>query len=265
MAKRVAMAYMDTCGPLTMLAIHGFMTANMVWGPQYDDLYDLARIIAPDLPGHGDSETLSGVYEMEMLARQCKELLDGLDQTQKVVLMGMGMGGYIALEFVREYKHRVAGLILVSTRATADNEAELSARKKAITQLKRKGVEALVEDLWPKMFAPHAYKEQPDMVAAMRDIMTFASEEALVNAVRGMMNRADATAWLGDIDVPTLVLHGMEDQLIAPAEAMRLREMIPNAQMQLIPEAGHVPNWEQPMMFNSFVAEFLEYLLEEQS
>jgi 3-oxoadipate enol-lactonase len=72
-----------------------------------------------------------------------------------------------------------------------------------------------------------------------------------------MMGRPDSTPLLGTIRVPTLVVVGEEDTLTPPAEAQRINSAIPDARLVQIPEAGHLPNMENPDAFNEALRAFL--------
>ena len=79
----------------------------------------------------------------------------------------------------------------------------------------------------------------------------------MVGALAAMRDRPDSTPTLAEIDVPTLIIHGADDQIVPLAEAEAMRDAIPGAKMVLIPEAGHVVNLEQIDVFNDAVTDFL--------
>ena len=84
-----------------------------------------------------------------------------------------------------------------------------------------------------------------------------------MGALQAMKNRPDSTPTLAQIDVPTLVIHGEEDQIIPLAEAEAMFEAIEGSEMVVLENAGHLPNLEQPEKFNEAVADFIELFLEE--
>lgn len=254
------LAYMDTCGPIPTLLIHGFMLNNNMWGPQYDDLYDATRIIAPDLPGHGYSDSYEGEYSVEMMAEKCRELLAALHIEPPFVIGGVSMGGYVALEFYRRYKTEVAGLILTATRAIPDSAEAKNGRNEQIELVKREGVPALTDRLLPLLVAPETNDTMPEMIEALRQMLNATSTAGVIGGLQAMRDRPDAQASLDEIEVPTLVLHGQEDLLIPYSQAEQMAEAIPHAEMYLIPAAGHLPNLEQPEIFNELLAEFYEGL-----
>jgi pimeloyl-ACP methyl ester carboxylesterase len=81
--------------------------------------------------------------------------------------------------------------------------------------------------------------------------------DGLVSALAALRDRPDATPTLAEITVPTLVIHGADDLLIPPAEAEKTRSGITGARLTLLAGAGHLPNLEQPALFNEAVREFV--------
>src|SRR5258706_10594796 len=80
-----------------LLLIHGYPLNRHMWRPQVETLTDAARVIAPDLRGHGDSSTPSETYTVDRLADDLVELLENLGLSQPFVVGGLSMGGYVAL------------------------------------------------------------------------------------------------------------------------------------------------------------------------
>lgn len=253
----ILMSFEDSCDRVPVLWIHGFPLNNLLWDFQVEGLTDIARLITPDLRGHGATQPTEPPYSMEMFSNDCARLLDHLGLEGPVVVGGLSMGGYVALDFYRRFPQRVAGLILAATRAGADSEEGKAGRDKAADLARAEGVGAIADSMLPKLLAASNYQSQPDLVEFMRDMMLATSEEGLIGALAAMRDRPDSTSLLGSIDFPTLIIHGQDDQLIPPSEAQVMREAIPGSQLVLVPEAGHLPNLEQPQVFNDAVREFL--------
>ncbi len=255
------MAYMDTCGPQTMLMIHGFPFNNLMWVPQYDDLYDMARIIAPDLPGHGSSDPMKGTVTMGLMAQQCADLLESLEIDEPIVVCGLSMGGYVAMELVRQFPRRISGLILTATRAAPDSEEARSGRNAAISKIKQKGLDVFVDEMLPNLFAPQNFDPESEIVAYVREMMMQTSPEGAIAALRGMKERADSRPLLSSIEVPTIIIHGEDDQIVPLAEAQEMYAAMPDSNLFIVENAGHLPPMEQPDVFNGIVAEFLGDLI----
>jgi len=258
MTEHFRMAYEDSADRVPLLLIHGYPFNNTLWDPQVEGLCDIARIITPDLRGFGRSAPPEGPCDMWTYAGDCADLLDDLGLTGPVVVGGLSMGGYVAYEFRRKYPERVAGLILAATRAGADSEEGKKGRDAAAETARKKGVAAVAEAMLPRLFAPDNLEAQPDLVEFVRGMMLDCSVEGVTGALAAMRDRPDSTPDLAGIDVPVLVIHGADDQLIPRSEAEAAAKALPDATLAVAGDAGHLPNLEQPDFFNETVRAFLE-------
>ncbi len=257
------MSYEDSCDRVPVLWIHGYPLSNLLWDFQIDGLADVCRLLTPDLRGHGGSEATEPPYSVGTFADDCADLLDHLGVTGPVVVAGLSMGGYIAFEFYRRYPERVAGMILAATRAGADSDEGKINRDKAAGVAIAEGVEVVVDGMLPKLLAPDNLVEQEDMVEFVREMMLATAEDGMVGALTAMRDRPDSTPLLAKIDVPVLIVHGEEDQLIPVSEAQSMQDAIPGSELVIVPAAGHLPNLEQPEVFNDAVRGYLEQFYEE--
>lgn len=259
----VALSFIDSCDQLPLLLIHGFPFNNTMWEEQVVDLAEITRVIAPDLRGHGRSDAPDPPYTMRDLAHDCVGLLDYLGIDRPVVVGGLSMGGYITFEIYRQFPERVAGLILASTRAGADDEAGKANRDQMAERAQVEGVTAVTDGMLPKLLAPETYEGDEDVVAFVRDMMAGTSVEGMVGALMAMKERPDSTPLLAEIAAPTLVIHGADDQIVPLGEAEAMAEAISTAEFVVIPDAGHLPNLEQPDLFNDALYEFMDELQED--
>ena len=256
------MAYQDSCDRATILFIHGFPFNSSMWEPQIEELADMIRVIAPDLRGHGQSDAVSGPYPMKLLAGDCARLLEHLSSSGPVVVCGLSMGGYVALEFYRQYPEYVDALILASTRAGADSAEGKANRERLAAAAREKGADAVVEAMLPNLLSPQTAEDDPELVEYVEEMMRSTSVEGIVGALMGMKERPDSTPTLADIDVPTLIIHGADDKIIPASEAEAMHAAIEDSELVIIDDAGHLPNLEQPDAFNDAIIDFLESLEE---
>lgn len=256
----IKLAYAQAGQGTPLVFVHGFPLSHRMWEAQLTALKDAARIIAPDLPGHGASDARSGAYYMEQVADDINALLDALQINVPVVVCGLSLGGYMLGQFYQKYSHRLAGLVFTATRASADSPETRLNRDRLVGIAQREGVSALVEAVLPKFLAPEAYTSRPELVEQLRSIMLAASLDGAIGDLLGMKARPDTFELIAKIRIPTLVIHGTEDQLIPFSEAERLRDTIPAARLVAIPGAGHLPNLEQPALFNQAVRDFIAHL-----
>jgi len=251
-----SMAYSDAGQGTPLLLIHGFPLNRQLWQPQLDGLSDVARVIAPDLRGHGDSQAVPGPYSMDLFADDLNALLDALGIQEKIVLCGLSMGGYVVFAFCRKYAHRLRGLILTATRAAADAPAGRAGRDQMMAMAHEKGVAAISDSMLPKLLAPQTYPARPNQVEQVRSITLDVSLEGVLGDLAALKERPDSTPTLAQIDVPALLLHGADDQIIPLKEAQAMQAGIRGARLAVVDGAGHLPGLENTGIFNEAIKAF---------
>ena len=241
----------------TILLIHGFPLNLEMWRPQIESLSHNYRVIAIDLRGHGGSPPTPGPYSMNLLADDCAAVLEALGVEEPVVVCGLSMGGYISFALYRRHPQLFSGLILAATRAGADTDQARTNREEAIAGTKELGARPVLDTMLKILLAPSAYQTKPELVKHLDEIISYTSEEGIVSALEGMKERPDSTGMLGQITVPTLIFHGSYDQIISLTESETINSGIPNSRLEIIPDAGHMVNLEQPGIFNRLTGNFL--------
>ncbi|HSJ23447.1 MAG TPA: alpha/beta fold hydrolase [Longimicrobiales bacterium] len=246
-----------TDSPNALVLVHGFPFSAAMWRPQLDSPPAGWRVIAPDLPGFGESAPVDGdMLSMDAAADAVAELIRGLG-LDRVVLGGLSMGGYVCFAFMRRHPQLVRGLILADTRPGADGEQVRRGRLQSAAKISQGGTGELVEGMLPKLLSPLTLKRQPEVEAEVRSIMEAASPAGVIAALHGMAARPDSTPELRSVTVPTLIVVGMDDVITPPGEAQLMSRGIPGSRIEPIVDAGHLPNLEQPAEFNRLLNGFL--------
>jgi len=191
---------------------------------------------------------------MDCFAEDLFALLQHL-KTGPVILVGHSMGGYIALAFAKAFPQMLRGLVLVGTKAGADSPEVAAARRVTAEKVRVEGVSVVVEAMAGKMLS--STNVDSIMASSVKGFMAPSKPEGLMNALLGMAERPDAGAWLGAIQVPTLVITGTDDLLVPPGESELLAKAIPSAALKLIPKAGHLVAFEQAEVFNEVLRDWL--------
>lgn len=257
-ADGLELSYDDAGSGPPLLFIHGWPHNRTLWAGQMSGLATHARCLAPDLRGFGSS-TVTGPWSIDRFADDLAMLLDAR-QIERAVVCGLSMGGYVALAMLRRHRARVRALILTSTRATADTPEAREKRSRLIEFVEQHGVEALAGRQLKAMIGATTFESRPMVRESLRQMMATAPLEGVIGALRAMADRPDATALLPTVDVPTLVVGGMEDTFTPPGELRRLAEQIPRSRLELLPGGGHACAYELPAAYNHVVAEFLREL-----
>lgn len=255
----IRLAYSEQGTGLPVVFLHGFPLNREMWTPQRQGLSDRARIVSVDLRGHGESDAPLWQYTMEQFSDDVAGLLDHLG-LQPVVLVGLSMGGYIALMFCRRHAHRLKALVLTDTRAQADTEEGRAGRFQMAQTAYRKGPDAVRDIMVPKLLCPRTLQSNPMVVSQVEAMIARMELSGLAGDLMAMAERPDSVPLLPSIRCPTLVIVGEQDQPTPVSDARLMADRIPGAGLEIIPDAGHLPNLEQPELFNQALWRFLSSL-----
>ncbi|MGQ0761951.1 MAG: alpha/beta fold hydrolase [Acidobacteriota bacterium] len=250
-------AFTEAGKGIPVVLLHGYPFDKSMWSGQIEALAAAGfRAIAPDLPGLGETKSSSEVATMDDMARETAALLDHLG-VEQAVICGLSMGGYVAFEFVQLFPARVVGLVLAGTRAPADNEQEKAGREQQVQTMLRAGMVPISIATLPKLLASRTLAEKPDVVKRVRSMITGSDPKGAAAAQRGMATRRDYSEDLPKIDVPTLVIVGREDSIRPIADAEFMHRGIRNSRLEIIEDAAHMTNMEQPEVFDDALLRFL--------
>ena len=254
----LATAYDDhgTGPPLVLL--HAFPMDREMWHPQVTALSDRYRVIAPDLPGFGESGLPDDGWTVDSAADRLAAFIDGIGLDELAVVCGLSMGGYVALAFARRHPDKLRGLILADTRAEADTPEAKANRDKTIAVAEEHGAAAVFEAMLPKVLGHTTHQTRHTVVAEATRIAGEQGADVVADALRALRDRPDATPGLAAIRVPTLIIVGEEDTLTPPTTAMELADGIPEASIEVLAAAGHLSNLETPTEFTDVVRRFLD-------
>lgn len=162
----------------------------------------------------------------------------------RFALAGLSMGGYVALEIIRQAPGRVTHLALLDTSARPDTEERKEGRR-AEMELVRQGKASLVSrTALPGLLAP-AHLDSP-IAEAVHAMAMRVGDDTYFRQQEAIMGRIDSRPFLKDIGVPTLVGVGTEDKLIPPALSEEMADAIPGAELVTFPGAGHIATLEAP-------------------
>lgn len=243
-------------GP-TFVFIHGYPLNRMIWQAQWEGLSDHARVIVPDLRGFGETPMIDGAYEISNYADDVRELLDALGVTEPAIIVGLSMGGYVAMSYLRRYPEHVRALVLANTKATPDSPEGKMGRDKNIGIARDKGATAIAEGMLPKMLASATFATKPELVTRVKQIMESASVPGIIGALNAMRDRPDSTSTLLECGQPVLIIAGADDQLMTETDQQNMKLAARNSTLVTIPDAGHLTPMEQPAAFNHAITEFI--------
>jgi pimeloyl-ACP methyl ester carboxylesterase len=223
--------------------IPGLMCTARIYQHQVEDLGQRHPIL---LANHWSDPTM-------------KAIAAGILKTapDRFILAGTSMGGYAALEIMRQAPSRVEKLILLSTSAKPDTPERSKGRREQVAAARkannmRDGTKAL----WPKLVHPARHEDQP-LLTTFIEMAEKLGLDAFENQIEAIISREDSRPLLADIRIPTLVIVGKDDALILPDEGREIAAGIKGAKLVEIENAGHMCMTERPEAVTKALAEFV--------
>jgi pimeloyl-ACP methyl ester carboxylesterase len=257
-------------GAPSVLLLHGggFDAAEFSYRYAVEPLSHLRRVFAPDWPGYGGSDKPDLRYDLAYYARFLERLMDSLE-IERAALVGVSMGGAAALSFALRSPDRVERLVLVASYGLGRDvpygrlgyflvHAPLAVDL-VYTLLRRSrrslrwGLRRIVHD--PQVVSDELVEEARRLLnepASGRAFRSFRKSEVAWGGLT-----TDLSDRLGELVVPTLIVHGEHDRVVPLGWAQRAHERLPNSELCVLQGCGHWPPRECPDAFNRVLADFL--------
>jgi len=251
------MYYEDIGEGPPLVLIHGMGGDSSEWSLLTPELSKEVRCIAVDLRGHGKSEKPDQPYTQDMFADDVAALLDTLG-VDRAYICGLSMGGFVALKMALNHPEKVRGLILIDTAARMPAKSiEVGARWAKI--FAEKGLEAYIEAEIRDIFHPMFARRHKDMVNHFAESMRTRDASTIARIQQGYLKSPLAIENdIKKIKVPTLIIHGREDEVVPVEEAEFMHRQIPNSQIAIIPFSGHAALLERKDFFIDVILYFIE-------
>ena len=229
---------------VTLILIPGMPLDGALWAHQTQYLAELAEFVIPD---HAAADNISDI------ARGVLANAPG-----RFALAGLSMGGYIAMEIMRQAPERVAKLALLNTNARADTPEQTANRQQAIGLAKQGKMKAVVAASIARLIHP----DRLDDRALVESVYAQAERIGVSGYIRqqtAIMNRIDSRASLKAARCPALVICGRQDALSPPEIHAEMADAIPGARLAIIEECGHLSAMERPHAVTALLRDWLLY------
>jgi len=252
-APRIAVDHMGN-GPLVVF-LHGIGGNRTLWHEQLVAFAPHFHAVAWDARGYGSSDDFEGPFDFGDISADLIRVLDHF-KAEKAHIVGLSMGGIIAMEFCGRFPDRLQTLTICDSSEglgaiPADQRRDFirSRQEPLLAGKEPRDIAAEVARSLTSSSAPESvYERLVEGMAALHKGTYLKAIEAVAN-VKGLK--------LEEIRAPTHVVVGGLDRLAPPSVSRGLSERIPKAEFSIIPEAGHIANIEQPQAFNDIVSGFL--------
>lgn len=259
-ANGVRLRYVREGSGDPVLLLHGYLFGADWWRPQIDALADRFDVVAVDLRGQMGSEASADPdgYDLWNQAEDVHAVMAGLDLAPAHVV-GLSMGGMIAMRCALSHPEDVRSLVLMDTSAEPE-EPEKIAQYEGMLQVVEAGhIEAALPALPPIFLADDFIVEHRDAVDAWLAALRDSDPTGVVRAGRGVNARASIADRLGEIRVPTLVIHGEDDVPIPVEVGRRLAAGIAGARFEPT-TGGHQSNVDRAAETARLIGDFLASL-----
>lgn len=261
-------AYRDVGDGDALLLIHGMAGSSATWDAVIPALARRYRIIAPDLPGHGDSDKPRGDYSLGAFAAFLRDLLDeiGID---KVTVIGQSLGGGVAMQFTYQHPDYCERLVLIGSGGLGPDVNWM------LRFLAAPGAELILPVIAPKpvlrvgetvrSWAASAGIRSPRADQTWRaytSLSDAATRRAFLRTLRAVVDhRGQAVSALNRLylnaELPTQLIWGDKDNIIPVAHGIAAHEAIPGSRLEILPGVGHYPHAEAPDEVVRILEDFL--------
>ncbi len=228
--------------PIPLVLVPALLCSARLYTPQLTGLWSFGPITVADHRRDGEIALIAA----RILA----------NAPPHFALVGLSMGGYIALAMMREAPERIVKLALLDTTARPDTAEQTAVRRKFIGMAECGRLNDVIDLLLPRLL--HSSRRNDEgLRRVICDMAADTGPEAFILQEQAIISRPDARPMLADVRCPTIVLVGEQDELNPPSLAKEIACGIAGARLVVIPQCGHFPTIERPEAVNAALAEWL--------
>jgi pimeloyl-ACP methyl ester carboxylesterase len=246
---------------LPILLLHGFGETSAIWHRQLAVLSAHNQLIVPDLPGATlldapDQTTLAMAAHLPTMAAAVTTLAQRI-ATDRLLVLGHSMGGYLALEMCHQQPKAFRGLGLIHSTAYADTAEKKQARLKGIETLLTHGSHAFLRVSIPGLFSHTFQQQHPEVVAELVEASRKFSPAVLAAYYKAMRERPHRSDVLSDLGAPVLFVAGSHDVAV-PLEDVLAQAALPQvAHLHVLQQIGHMGMLEATDALNAALKLFI--------
>lgn len=234
-----------------LVCLHGYAMDHSIWLRMSDEIKTGVKLILPDLRGHGRSPSPDGNYSMRSMAEDVLKLMDDRN-LERACVAGHSMGGYIVLALAEYYPDRISGIALVASHSFEDIPEKKNARIEDIERVRHSFVTEVLAEM------PEKLTRNPEIAGYCKQLISKSSKNGVMGVLAGMAERPDRTAVLKALEIPKMIIAGVDDQLIPFKTSKKMAEMIKGLTLVEIKGAGHMPMMEKPFETGSALLNLFE-------
>ncbi|SFD36784.1 Pimeloyl-ACP methyl ester carboxylesterase [Flavobacterium phragmitis] len=252
--KNTKISFSDTGKGNTIVFLHGFLENKKMWNDYVDFFSNKYRVITIDLLGHGESDSLGYVHEMEDNANAVNEVLEHL-KIEKATILGHSMGGYVGLAFAELYPQKIQKLVLLNSTSKEDSAEKKSNRTRAIKAVKQNYV-SFVSLAIANLFSENNRTRLANEIEKVKTEALKTPLQGIIASLEGMKIRKDREWLLHENRFPVLLILGKKDPVLNYEDSL---SQIEDTTVELVSfEDGHMSQIENKEALKTVLADFFE-------
>lgn len=220
-----------------IVLLHGYIESLNVWDEFANELSKSYKVIAIDLPGHGNSEVIEVSHSMELMAEVVYSVLVA-ENIEKCTLIGHSMGGYVTMQFLEMYPEKLEAACLFHSTPFADDDDRKKIRDQIIDAIKAGKRILLAKEHVEKTFALQNLSKYAKEIGFLKVIAVNTSNEGTIAALDGMKNRKNHTATFSNSVIPILWILGAKDNFI-PVDVKEKVLLPEKSKVVVLQNSGH--------------------------
>jgi len=246
-------------GDETIVFAHGLLLNSNMFNGQIDALKNRYRCIAFDFRGQGKSEVTRNGYDMETLTLDAVELIEKLN-CGPCHFVGLSMGGFIGLRLAIQHPHLLRSLTIADSSADTEPKENVPKYNKLNFIARWFGLGLVINKVMPILFAKPFLTDtnRRELMKEWKKVIVSNHRIGITKAVKGVITRRGVMDELHKINTPTLILVGEMDTATTPEKSEKMQAMIKNAELKIIPNAGHSSTIEESEAINEAMENFLK-------
>lgn len=252
--KNTNISFTDSGEGTAVVLLHGFLENKKMW-TEYVDLFSKKnRVITIDLLGHGESDSLGYVHEMEENANVVNHVLEHL-KIEKAIILGHSMGGYVGLAFAELYPEKILKLVLQNSTSKEDSEEKKLNRTRAIKAVKQNYI-SFVSLAAANLFSENNRTRLTQEIEKVKTEALKTPLQGIIASLEGMKIRKDREWLLKENRFPVLLILGKKDPVLNYEESLSQTQ---NTSVKLVSfEDGHMSQIENKDELKSVLVNFFE-------
>lgn len=239
----------------TLIFIHAFPLSSRMWDKQVEYFKDKYRVITYDIRGLGKSKQSSNQFTLEEYSNDFINICNEM-KLEKINACGLSMGGYIILRTLEKQPQIFSSVILADTRAERDADEGIISRSNAIIDIKKGKLDYVLNEYLKRLISETSYNNL-EIRNNIFNLMKSNSAEGIIGAMLAIATRTTTLYSLNSINIPSLILVGQYDELTPLKFSEDMQKALRDAELNIIPNAGHLSNIENPDYFNKSIENFL--------